>query len=274
MKRLPIALLATAALSGAASLQAQSFNYADRDLMLVFAQTGSPNLEVDIGSVLNYVNAAPGTILNITQYTVSQLNSAYPGLGNLNFAVIGAVRPGAGDATYPQNTLWLTAPRANVNTTALPWVSKSNSGQSIVSSTINGIAGNGSIAGSKPWSAGTALNPISNTSTAVIIPSSDPNSYTQLAGLVGNLNNTFGQGSIENTTPSVFSGLIRSDFYQMVPGSGNGVLKGFFDFHSDGTTTFTAVPEPGSVALLLGGLGLLFWAVRRSQPRVSADLSK
>ena len=195
---------------------------------------------------------------NVSSIEVVAMASRSSGGG----AVLGAVRPGQGDASAPQNTLWLTRARDDVNTPSTPWARKSNSAQSQVSSVINGIAGNGSIAGAKLWSAGTPLDPISNTSRAVIIPSSDPNSYTALAGLLGNLGGTFGQGSVENTTPAIFASSTRSDLFEILPGSGRANYKGYFEFRTDGTTVFQSVPEPGACALALVG-GALLLASRR-----------
>lgn len=267
-------LAAGSVLAWAADTGAQPFAFKDRDLLLVFRKPGSANLEVDIGPASTYLNALPNATINVNQYSSAQLTSAYAGLDSLSWAVLGAVRPGQGDASAPQNTLWLTRGRDDVNTPSTPWARKSNSAQSQVSSVINGIAGNGSIAGAKTWSLGTPLDPLNNTSTVVIIPSSDPNSYTALAGLLGNLGGTFGQGSVENTTPAIFSSATRSDLFEVQPGSGSASYKGYFEFRPDGTTIFQAVPEPSTYALALVGGALLFAGRRWTQRNPESDAQK
>ena len=243
---------------------AASFTFNEHDALLVFRQTGSANLEVNIGSVDNFVNAAPGTTLNLGQYTPQQLSTAFSSLDSLNWTVVSGVRAGFGDTTTPNNTLFLTRARTDVDVQTSFIQRKANSTQGTIVSAIHGVAGNGSIAGAKPWSAGTPADPIFNTSSAVIIPFADPNSYTSLAGDTGNLNGTFAQGTVENTTPTSFAGFTRSDFYELKPGSGNGIYLGHFDFDSTGAFSFTAVPEPGVPALAFGGLLLsAVWYLRQ-----------
>ena len=245
-----------------AAVQA-AFTFDEHDALLVFRQTGSPNLEVNIGAVDSFVNAAPGSTLNITTFTPAQLSAAYSSLNSLNWTVLSGVRPGFGDTTTPDKTLFLTRSRSDVDVQSAAILRKSASTQGAIVSQIHGVAGNGAIAGAKPWSAGTPADPISNTSSAVIIPFADPNSYTSLAGESGNLNGSFAQGTVENTTPASFAGFTRSDFYELKPGSGNGTYLGYFDFDSTGALSFTAVPEPGVPALAFGGLLLsAVWYLR------------
>jgi len=54
------------------------------------------------------------------------------------------------------------------------------------------------------------------------------------------------QGNPENTTPGNFatSGtVVRSDFYQLTPSSGNGTFLGYFEMATDGTMTYVAYPS-------------------------------
>ena len=65
-------ILAGVALA-ASSLRADPFLYNNSDLLLVFRQPGSPDLEVNIGSVSRYRDAAPGSVLSITSFSLAQL---------------------------------------------------------------------------------------------------------------------------------------------------------------------------------------------------------
>lgn len=251
------------------TLQAQSFAFGEFDLLLAFRRTGSPNLEVNIGPSSSYLNASQP--ITLSGYTPAQLTAAYGNLNNLSWTVIGAARPGVSSADFPQNTLFVTRARADVNTPSDPFARKSNSTQSQVSSTIAGIAGINAVAGAKPWSAGTPLDPILNNSTSVIIPEANASSYTSLAGTSGTLNNKFGAGfggsGVENTTPASFnSGFSASDLYEIIPGSGDATRLGTFSFFADGSATFTPVPEPTIYATIFGG-GLALFAVLRARRR-------
>jgi len=62
------------------------------------------------------------------------------------------------------------------------------------------------------------------------------------------------------------TGVVRSDFIELLPGSGADTDLGYFDFHPDGTVTFTpAIPEPSAAILSLIGAVLLAprWRSRR-----------
>jgi hypothetical protein len=131
---------------------------------------------------------------------------------------------------------------------------------------VLGVAGYGSSTGALPYGQNSTPDPVFNSHTAIIIPSTDASSYTVKAGVTGNLGNppTFGQGSIENTTPAGFSGTQVSDLYQTIPTrNAVGARLGEFDFNSDGTMTFVPIPEPSTYALL--GLGGFLFMVLRSR---------
>lgn len=251
-----------------ASAGAAPFEYNDRDLMLTFRKSGKPDFEVNIGSFSTYASATlPFTVGG---YTPIQLTSILGSTDSLSWSVVGAVRPGLGDAAYPANTLWLTKPRSDALNPTLAYERRSSSTQSAISSSINGIAGNGSIAGALSWSSGTPADPLTNTRTAVAIPSGDPNSYTQLAGGNGTLNGTFGQGSVENTVPPG-GALTSSDLYEVLPGTGKAKLLGHFDLMPNGSMVFVPVPEPGTMALLgLGGLFLFARARSTTKPQANS----
>jgi hypothetical protein len=89
-------------------------------------------------------------------------------------------------------------------------------------------------------------------------------SYSLNIGANGDFAGTF-QGNIENTTPAGFltnGAPVRSDFYQLKPGSGSGTYLGYFQLGNNGSMTFTTVPEPATWAMLACGAAL-FAAIRR-----------
>jgi hypothetical protein len=236
------ASVAGALLLGAQTLPAAPFAYNNGDVLLVFRQSGQPNLEVDIGPASQFINASPGTIITINQYSLTQLQAAFPNLASLNWAVISTVR-GASVYSLPVNTLFLTNPRSSLTSLTSPYASETTFQQGAIGGTIATVAGFGSVVGAIPWSSGTAANAISNTSDVVIIPSGDPSSYVSIAGTAGTLAGNFTQGDIENQTPSPFtSGATRSDFYELKPSTGAGVYLGYFEFDANGALLFRASP--------------------------------
>jgi hypothetical protein len=239
------------------------FAYTSQDVMAVFRQTGSPDLEVNLGQVsffYNLATTAPGSTVSINNYTPLQFSTAFSSAVGVNWAVMSAVPLGGGTTEHPSRTVWLTSPRVTLGTQTSPYQGDSGSTQGSWVSVIRGIAGAGGTAGAVPWGSGTPPSALTNSSTVAVIPSSDSSSYTQIGGTFGDLNGTFGQGSSENSSATPFS-TQRSDFYEIHPNGGNATYLGYFDFDSNGALSFTAVPEPGSLSLFgLGGLFLLHTA--------------
>ncbi len=212
-------------------------NHTPRDLMLGFRQTGATlNVEANIGHASLYYNAAPGTSFPITTFTTAQLATAFGSpLGNVMWSVSGGVNT-VGDVNYPKNTMWVTAPRADVAVQTPPWNRASGSSQA---NTVSGIL---SIAGQAVAYSSSIAPGDNNTSTAVLVPDGSPQSYNSFIGAGGDLDSF--QGPIENTTsPNFDTGEIsRSDLYEIKPDAagGPGRYLGYFDLFPDGTMTFTA----------------------------------
>jgi hypothetical protein len=215
------------------------------DLLLGFRQNGgAQELVVDLGPVWRFYAAAPGSKLTITGFTAAQFTNAFAGLDNVGFAVFGAVRTD-GDPERPLQTVWATRKRTGPAVRSDPWNRVSSFSLANSATRISSI-GSGTATFSSANPAGR-----DNTPTAVVLPASNPNGYSTYLG-TGNLKNTF-QGSLENVTPQNFaSGTegLRSDLYEVRPGSGESTYLGYFELTPAGAMTFTAaggstpVPPP------------------------------
>ena len=70
---------------------------------------------------------------------------------------------------------------------------------------------------------------------------------------------SFSLGSATGSESHSFGNLLAGNYYYVVSGTGNGSLGGFYSLSS----TLTAVPEPETSALFLGGLGAIAFLLRR-----------
>jgi hypothetical protein len=90
-----------------------------------------------------------------------------------------------------------------------------------------------------------------NTEVGVVIPTGNSLSYGVVIGS-GNFGGSF-QGNAEQTTPANFASAsdgVRSDFYELRPGSGPGTYLGYFELRPDGELSLVpagsipSVPRP------------------------------
>jgi hypothetical protein len=246
-----IGLIAILASFAGSALWAGDFSspnsYAIGDVLIGFRNGGANDLVVDAGPISTLTSASPNQRISITQYSVSQLNSAF---GNAN-AVSWSAFTWFDDSVSPpsaQWTLFVTKPRTSLNKQTSPWVDANADSQQNPALRMQTIPVGANV--------NLAFNGL-NSPTAVIDQNSsadNPNypqgqSYNDalFGSAGGNFNNTF-QGNPENTTPADFttSGMVVcSDFYQMTPtsGFGTGILLGYFEFATDGTMTYVAYPS-------------------------------
>ncbi len=245
----------------APSVNAQLFSYSDQNVLLAFrpaaGNSSTDTLLVNLGAVSTFVNAAGGSAFFVGNS--SAVNSTYTSLANLDYSVSAANRTVAGTGDQTLQTIWETRPRADVDTQSNPW-NRQSSG--LLANTASKIASLGNGATTL-----TGLN-----SSTVVIPLSDSShnvgkwvgsgSNGAGGGATGNWQSTF-QGNAETKTSSSFSSsdFTRSDFYEIIPGSGSSTYLGYFQFNGDGTTLFNPVPEPQEYAALAGAalIGFAIW---------------
>jgi hypothetical protein len=255
-------IVVLAVLSGADAVQAQ-FSYGSGlgqygDLLLCFrANGGTYDLVVDAGSVATFASLPTGQkiTINPNYYSGSQL--AYVGTNGVFWSAVACQRlPG----TQSTNTIWVTRPRASLNTQTAAWPCKNASQEGTSASQIDSI---GNDAADIASGGGVGISP-ANGSTFVVEPHTDDgspggyyNSYTYLMTASGNLGGNFwGDSSgisVEQTTPGNFTTAgqpVRADFYQLTSSTNTsqlGKYLGYFEFSTNGVMTYTAEPSPSVI---------------------------
>ena len=269
MKKLaPILGLAGVALASLSANAQPVFQYNDGDLILDFSKSGSADLEVDIGSIGSFSGLAPGATVAVTGYNINnQLLATFGGsLDGVSFSVFGTT------STTPSDYLSLRRQNVAVQNSAPNDFNGVKATQ--VSTAVGGIVGFGTSKGILPWSAANTANPVANTATAAVIPTSGLdaiNSFTSLYNGTGGLKSLIPTPGILNTLSGTFSetpgAIAVSDLFEY---DGNGsssksLFLGDFTLSNSGSLEFSsvsAVPEPQTYGLVAGG-GLLLVALRK-----------
>lgn len=242
-KKNKIGLIITLAGCVAGNLMAGNLaSYATGDVLLCFRNGGTYDLVVDAGPVSTLTSLAANQRYTISAYMGVQLH--YVGTNSMSWSAF---------AWQGDNTLFMTAARASLNSQTTPWLKQTAQNQL---GTIQRVQ---SIPLGAVDNLGQGLNNLNSTSTAVIEEDSSVGNPNYLNGVSYaddlnvnslNFNNTF-QGNPENTTLANFtkSGqVVRSDFYQLTPasspyGSQKGVLMGYFELNTNGVMTYVAYPS-------------------------------
>lgn len=234
-----VLVLALGIAAGVVPTVADSFRFQSTnvppDVLVGFRQTGgAQELVVDLGPASRFYAAIPGTNIVFGEFTSAQLAATFSGLDNVGFVACAAMRV-TGDADRPIQTIWVTRRRAELTIQSTPWNRQSSGALANTATRISSI-GSGATTFSTSNPAGD-----NNTATAVQLPASNPNGLSSYLG-TGNFKSTF-QGNAENLTPTGFTeggSAIRSDFYELRPGSGAGTYLGYFEFKPGGQLSFTA----------------------------------
>lgn len=223
------------------------------DLVLGFYATGgtgaSVNLEVDLGSITNYVDASGNPLTN-TSKTVANLSAAdlvaafgssWSTRTDLYFGIVGTTgRTGAGPLGEARNTLWVSAPEDTAGTLAVAWNRAGSSTQSSVASKIEPLFVNAPFNGTLNGATSTA-----NSSTSAIIDASLPSCYQKADGVSPPTTvASFGYflTGIDRYCGIATNGYAVLDLIELRPGSGTGTYLGSFGLKSDGTLTFSTDP--------------------------------
>jgi hypothetical protein len=254
---------------------AQPFLYKDSDLCLGFRKvtpyTENNEVVVNIGQASTYVNAAIGTTLPVSAFSASELAApTFSTFNNLSWSVFGWFSvPSTNYPGYPAYTLWLTVPRTD-NAVRSPDANRYGATfQAIAKGKMVSI-----FAGAAFISHDIGTSSTYNTPTLVreSIATYPTHLYSVWMGdlsdgTTGTLNDTWPDNNLEITTPGAFSGVVRSDLYEVRPlddGHGGVVVDphtgtsglayyvGYFEFNSNGSMTFTrqaATTTPPQVAL-------------------------
>lgn len=231
------------ALLAAGSAGAAPFSYTTGDLLIGFRRTASePQIVIDAGPAANFSSLPSGTVITIANNLTPTITGQLANLNSVSWSAFAHMLSLSG--SYPNQTLWLTAPCADQFTPGPAWQRDSADGQAGVGGQVEALgAGCATYCSQNPGASGNF------TATSVAVPASALNSqkygyYVDNAVGFGNFNNNFG-GNVENTTRTNFTTagvLARSSLYLLQPGSGAGQYLGYFLLSPGGTMTFTAAP--------------------------------
>ena len=242
--RLFKSILCAAALLLAAStqVQANTFAYANGDVLICFRKSpsGANDLIVNAGTISYFTNLSANQKVNITAYTGTQLSQVCT--NNLAWSAFAYFDNTASPSSL-RNTIFMTNPRSDLNTQTTPYYCGTTSGQGLTVTKLGTIPA-GAI--------NNANYSTTNTSTAVLEAESynqnnSAVSYAIALGSTLDYHQTF-QAQPDQYTPANFtthSVPVRADFYWMAPASGEPDAKylGFFELSTNGMMTYTAYPS-------------------------------
>ena len=263
-KILPLLLLCAATVAG----RAQVFNYnlggygTAGDVLVCFRYVnpssqalGNYELVVDCGSVAAFTNLTVGQKIAITNYYNPSLLSYLGSTNNIYWSALACY----GSADGKSAAVWLTRPRANLDTQSTPWLCKNTSTENLAGGQIDTIGNDAidvSFVNNTPAQGATYLVEHQNSAPGT----SDFWSYSTMMGanqdLAGNFwGDVSGNKVLEQGTPSNFntSGQpVRADFYQLLStnmivnptNNQAGKYLGYFEFATNGVMTYTAGPSP------------------------------
>lgn len=224
------------------SAQAAPFRYVNGDLLACFrTEGGESDLVVNLGSVSRFESLPWGTIVLLGEVDGLRLASAFPSFSSLRWSVLAAHRGNTNLPQHPIQTLWISSPHPEPETSGIVWKRRSTFTQGTAASQVEAI-GLGALTYGNQVPAGPA-----NTNNAIVIPSRDPNAYSVLISSEGNLSGTF-PGTVEALTPDPFEAAAsEASLIRLVPGSGTvlnspGAVIGLFRLAPDGSLLFSAGP--------------------------------
>jgi len=267
MKRSKIILLALAGVALLAPVRyagAQSITPAFGDLILGFRAGGGVggalDLEVDLGSISNFYDAAPNSTFTLPQLAAQDLIDTYGASWNtrtdLFWGAVSTTGRVSGYDVNPKDTLWATAPNG-----APAWQQASQFAQGPASANIEPMYDAGS-----PGTLNGAT-PTTNSASAAVLSNGATGSWGYQDTKTTGTSFGYFNPTVDNSANTA-SGPAISQLYQLQPGSGAATLLGNLILGSDGTLSFQAVPEPSAGVLVLLGLGSVLMLRRRKASRV------
>lgn len=229
------------------------------DLILAFRTTDNSvalNLTVDLGPASTIAALGPGSYnFNIGGFLPTGYGLSAQDLSDVyssNAALVWSVAGGSGGAS--NNTLYVTSPTA---TLSKHLASQQNSVLSSLNQIRTTISGATSTA---------------NSTESTIVGSGVSTSYSSLirpgAATADYNYSTWGTTTTEALVP--LSGTSTLNFFS-IPSAASGSVSpsGTFSLSSDGTFTYTVVPEPSAIGLL-GLVGIGFLGLRRNRALAQA----
>lgn len=227
-----------------------SFSFSSRqdppDVLMGIRKKGSSSeIGVDLGSILTYSQATPGSSFLVTNASPSEITKIFPVLDGVQITIFAAVvktTVAAGNPIF--RTLWLSNPRTDSGTQSTPWATQIGNAQGPVANRIGTIGDNMAT-----YSKGQPVGP-DNNGVLVLLPANLSYGYSANMGPIGNFNNTF-YDNAELTLPTdyVTTGVAaRLDFYELTPAATvdttqDGKYLGYFEFGTDATLTFHAASD-------------------------------
>ena len=250
MQRLSMTAIGLLLCSGVA--HAQYFTSSKGDLLAGFRKTGaaqgSYELVVNLGNITNFEAVAAGASIGVSNFSPSQLSTAFSTYNNLQWSVSAAFAGSSPWAGFPAATLWYTVPRNVAGSQTEAPARDIASNQQATRSRVLSVG-----SGAATISSGLGTTNANNNSVLVRESIGDGNALTAFIGDVSDP--TFGdfQGTlgftVENITPASFTSSLRSDLYQVCPSgttdpatqltTGTASFVGYFQLNTNGTMSFT-----------------------------------
>jgi hypothetical protein len=214
------------------------------DVLVCFRNGQTRNLIVDAGPVSTFTNAAPNQRIAISQYTAVQFDAAFGDADDVNWSAFtwfdGNVSPASA-----QWTLFVTKQRTDPNIQSTPWPAGTAGSQQGVASLMAEIATGASF----------KLGFNSHNSASAIIEPQAAANYLPLQGTsyFNAINSSIGLtdfGGNFSGSPEIMTGddfdssgaVLRSDLYQIPPGTSSSTFIGYFEMADDGTMSYVAYP--------------------------------
>ncbi len=218
-------------------------NFAAGDVLLCLRNGQTKDLVVDLGQYTPLASGTPNQRIPLTRLSASQITFAFGDAGSLNWSALGWL----GD-----NTLLVTRKRTDLGKQSLTPSSANNALQAAAAQSMSAVpTGANYQFVSGPYVANSTSSSVVEPESAANYPAQQGKSYKNAlfgSGSFPNFGGTLPSGDPEVATAADFATagtVVRSDFYQIPPGSGTAGVTylGYFEMAANGTLTFVAKPS-------------------------------